>query len=78
MPGDDVTVQRTCGACGLEIETFAVKKDNMMLSSKEQIWCPKCNAYTPEVRDIAGRRASIERDIESYPKSRPAQPRHRP
>ena len=78
MPRDEVTIQQICGACGLEIGTFAVKKDNMMLSTNEQIWCPTCEAYTPEVRDIDGRRAAIERDIESYPKSRPAQLHRRP
>ena len=78
MPGEEVTIVQMCGRCHGEIGTFTVKKDNMMLSSKEQIWCSKCGAYTREVRDIAGRLASIERDIESYPKSRPAELDPRP
>ena len=78
MPGEEVTIVQMCGRCHGEIGTFTVKRDNMMLSSKEQIWCSECGAYTPEVRDIAGRLASIQRDIESYPKSRPAELDHRP
>lgn len=71
MAGDEVTIVQMCGECKSEIGTFDVKRDNMMLTSKETIWCPKCEAYKPEVRDIAGRRAAIQREIESYPESRP-------
>ena len=78
MPGQEVTIVQMCGQCHSETGTFTVKKDNMMLSSKEQIWCSKCGAYTPEVRDIEGRQASIQREIESYPKSRPAELNPRP
>ena len=78
MPSDEVTIVQMCGLCQCEIGTFTVKKDNMMLSSDEQIWCSKCGAYGPEVRDIAGRQASIKREIESYPKSRPAELNPRP
>ena len=78
MPSEEVTIVQMCGRCHDELGTFTVKRDNMMLSSKEQIWCSKCGAYTSEVRDIAGRRASIIRDIESYPKSRPAELEPRP
>ena len=78
MPNDEVTIVQMCGRCQCEIGTFSVKKDNMMLSPNEQIWCSKCGAYFPEVRDIAGRQASIEREIESYPKSRPAELNPRP
>ena len=63
MPSEEVTIVQMCGRCHDEIGTFTVKRDNMMLSSKEQIWCSKCGAYTSEVRDIAGRRASKNRDI---------------
>ncbi len=78
MPGEEVTIVQMCGRCHDEIGTFTVKRDNMMLSSKEKIWCSKCGAYTSEVRDIAGRRASIKREIESYPKSTPAELGPRP
>jgi len=78
MPGEEVTIVQMCGRCHGEIGTFTVKKDNMMLSSNEQIWCTTCEAYTSEVRDIAGRLASINREIESYPRSRPAELNPRP
>ena len=75
MPGDEVTVVQLCGKCGSETGTFAIKKDNLMLTSREQIWCPKCEEDTLEVRDIAGRAASIRAEVESYPKAVPAQRR---
>lgn len=72
MPIDQVTIVRICGACRSEIETMTVKKDNMRLFSDEEIWCAKCNAYKPEVRDIAGRQESVEQEIASYPQNKPA------
>lgn len=78
MPGDEVTVVQLCGKCGNEIGTFTVKKDNLMLTCNAQIWCPRCEEDTPEVRDIAGRAASIRTEVESYPKAVPAQRRQEP
>ena len=79
MPkGDQVTVAQLCGKCRVQLSTFEIKKDNMMLSTNDQIWCSKCEAYTAEVRDIAGRLSSIQREIESYPRSRPAELNPRP
>ncbi len=75
MPGDEVTVVQLCGKCDSEIDTFTVKKDNLMLTPDEQIWCPKCEENTPEVRDIAGRVASIHNEVASCPKAVPAQRR---
>jgi hypothetical protein len=72
MPADEVTVLQLCGKCGCEIGTFAIKKDNLMLTTSEQIWCPKCEEDTPEVRDIAGRAESIRKEVESYPTAMPA------
>lgn len=69
MPIDEVTISHRCSNCGHEIEVVAVKKDNMMLSSKEPLWCPKCQGEHPEVRDIAGRLESIETEQSSYPHS---------
>ena len=74
MPSNEVNVVRSCGECGTEIETVSVKKDNMMLSTKELVWCPKCQADRPEVRDVAGRLESIEKEQKSYPKAVPAEP----
>lgn len=75
MPGDLVTVVQLCGRCDAEVGTFTVKKDNLMLTSKERVWCPVCQLHTPEVRDIAGRRAAIQKEVQSYPKAKPAEPR---
>lgn len=74
MAINEVDIVRSCGECGTEIETVTTKKDNMMLFSKEQVWCPKCQAERPEVRDVAGRLISIVKERQSYPKSVPAQP----
>ncbi len=69
MPIDEVNISRRCSNCGTELEVLAVKKDNMMLSSKELAWCPKCQAEHPEVRDIAGRLEAIKAEQASYPHS---------
>ena len=69
--GDEVTLLRLCGRCGSDLETFSVRKENMMLCSQELVWCPHCNANTPELRDIAGRRESIQQEVTSYPKNVP-------
>ncbi|HAA95118.1 MAG TPA: hypothetical protein DCE26_05435 [Dehalococcoidia bacterium] len=74
MPITDVDVLVSCAECGAEIETVNTKKDNMMLFSKETVWCPQCQADRPQVRDIAGRLAAIEQEQQSYPKALPAEP----
>ena len=68
MARDTVTVIQLCGVCREQLGSFEVKQENMMLSSKESIWCPKCEASRPEVRDIAGRLDSIRKEVEGYPK----------
>ncbi len=74
MPINEVNIVRSCGECGAEIETVTAKKDNMMLSSKEKVWCPECQAERPVVLDVAGRLDSIEKERQSYPKAVPAVP----
>ena len=74
MPAKEVNVVRSCGECGTVIETVSVKKDNMMLSSKAQVWCLKCQVERPEVLDVAGRLESIAKEQQSYPKAVPARP----
>ena len=69
MAGDTITVVQICGVCKSELGTFSVKKDNLMLSSRARNWCPECQASTPEVRDIAGRIASIQKEVESLPEA---------
>jgi len=74
MPKNEVNIVSSCGECGTEIETVSIKKDNMMLFTKETAWCPKCEADRPQVRDVAGRLDSIEEERKSYPKAVPAKP----
>ncbi len=74
MPITDVDIVSSCGECGTEIETVTVKKDNMMLFTTELAWCSKCQTDRPQVRDVAGRLESIEKEQQSYPKSVPAEP----
>ena len=69
MPIDQVNVVRMCGEHRHVIETITVKMDNMRLLTDEEVWCPECNAYTPEARDIAGRQESIRQEQQSYPES---------
>ena len=77
MPSDEVTVVQLCGKCGSQVGSFTIKKDNLMLTSKERIWCPECKEETPEVRDIEGRLEYIDREVASYPKPAPAEDRPR-
>ena len=74
MPINEVIVVSSCGECGTEIETLTVKKDNMMLFTSELAWCSKCQADRPQVRDVAGRLESIEKEQQSYPLPLPAEP----
>jgi hypothetical protein len=78
MPIDEVTIIRMCADCHAEIETMTVKKDNMRLFSDEQVWCPRCDAYRAEVRDMAGRQSAIQQEINSYPSNKPADAGARP
>jgi hypothetical protein len=69
MPIDEVTIVRRCSHCATEIEVLKIKKDNMMLSSKELVWCPECQAERPETRDVAGRLEAIRHEQMGYPQS---------
>jgi len=68
MAGDMVTLVKTCGVCKTELESFEVKKENMMLFTKATIWCPHCQAERPEVRDVAGRHDAIQKEAGALPK----------
>ena len=72
MPIDEVNISRRCSNCGTELEVLAVKKDNMMMFSKEKVWCPECQSDQPELRDVSGRHGSINEEVKSYPKAVPA------
>ena len=75
MPSiDSVTIVRRCSICATEIETIAVKKDNMMLSSKALVWCPGCGVERPEQRDIVDRLETIAKEQASYPQTDMAVP----
>ncbi|MCI0844412.1 MAG: hypothetical protein J4N87_03585 [Chloroflexi bacterium] len=74
MPKNEVEIVSSCAECGTEIETVTVKKDNMMLTTKELAWCSKCQADRPQVIDVAGRLDSIKKEQQSYPKAVPAEP----
>ena len=73
MPITDVEIVSSCAECGTEIENMAVKKDTMMLFTKDLVHCPRCNAERSQVRDVAGRLESIEKEQLSYPKPVPAE-----
>ena len=74
MPINEVDIVSSCAECGAEIETVTVKKDNMMLFTSQHSWCSRCQADRPQVRDVAGRLNSIEKEQQSYPKPEPAEP----
>ena len=76
MAREMVEVAQKCKMCGTEIGTFSVKKENLILASRNRVWCPKCEANVLEVRDIVGRLDSIQREAESYPV--PSTPSGRP
>ena len=78
MPAEELTVVQKCGVCATELGTFTVKKDNMMLISKETIWCSVCNADQPEVRDLAGRSSAIQEEQGSYASNLPVSEGRRP
>ena len=64
---EEIDVIQKCGRCGEQVGTFSVKKENLMLSSRARVWCPRCQDNTPEVRDVAGRLESIKREVDSLP-----------
>ena len=70
-PRETVTVTQICPVCDEEVGTISEKKENLMLSTRDDVWCDSCQATVPAVRDISGRKASIEAEIESYPRSLP-------
>ena len=69
MARDMVTLVQRCGVCSSELGTLEFKKENMMLSSKETVWCPTCQADRPQIREAEGRAAAIEEERKSYPAS---------
>ena len=74
MPITDVEIVSSCAECGTEIGRASVKKDNMMLFTKEQGWCSNCQADRPQVRDVTGRLKSIDEAQHRDPKDVAAEP----
>ena len=72
MAEDLITVIQLCVVCNSELGTFSAKKENLMLSVEDDLWCATCQATLPAFRNIAGREASIEREVGSYPRSLPS------
>lgn len=68
MAGDTVDIVQICESCGTEIGALSVKKENMMLSSKEELPCPQCKIARTVVREVAGRQDSIQHEAETFPK----------
>ncbi len=66
MAGEIEVVQR-CGVCNEQVGAFSVKQENMMLSSRARVWCPRCENNVPERRELAGRAESVKREVESLP-----------
>ena len=64
---EEINVVQKCGVCDEEVGTFSVKQENLMLSSRARIWCPRCQSNTPERRELAGRLESIKREVDSLP-----------
>ncbi len=71
MPGDKIDIVQLCKECGAEVGNISEKKENMMLSTVDHLWCEPCQAVMPATRDVAGRLGSIEREVESYPRLLP-------
>ncbi len=69
MPADMIAVIQLCGVCNSEVGTFFEKKENLMLSAVDDVWCATCQATVSAIRDIEGRKSSAEKEGESYPLS---------
>jgi thiol-disulfide isomerase/thioredoxin len=47
---DEVEITQTCGVCHAELGSLSVKKENMMLTTSDRIWCSHCQAEVPAVQ----------------------------
>ena len=68
MADDAVTVVQLCSVCGTQVGMFSVKKENMMLTTSDRIWCSHCQAEQPEIRGVAGRRTAILTEEATLPR----------
>tara|TARA_B100001750_G_scaffold232681_1_gene232066 strand:- start:526 stop:744 length:219 start_codon:yes stop_codon:yes gene_type:complete len=67
MAGNMITLIQLCETCRTEIGKLEFKKENMMIFSKETVWCPTCKAERPQIREAEGRAEGIEIEQRSYP-----------
>jgi hypothetical protein len=67
MPINEVTIVSRCARCSYVLATTTVKKDNMRLMSSDLVWCEKCQADCPQVRDILDRESTVSGEQSSYP-----------
>lgn len=67
MAGEEFTVVQRCVDCWTETGSFEVKKENMILATKELSWCPTCKGDKPQIREIQGRDEAINQEKASYP-----------
>ncbi len=66
---DEVEITQTCGVCHAELGSLSVKKENMMLTTSDAIWCSQCQAEQPEIREVTGRRAAILAEEMTLPRA---------
>lgn len=69
MASENINVIQKCGLCDSHLGSFEVKKDNLMLLTKNLIWCPNCCSDVQETRDISGRVEAIDNEQETYPRA---------
>ena len=65
---DEVEITQTCGVCHAELGSLSVKKENMMLTTSDTIWCHHCQAEQPEIREVAGRYAAMVEEEKTLPR----------
>ena len=69
MPGELIEMNQNCSQCGNIVGTVSEKKENMMLSTQDEIWCNNCGQDVLTKRDVVGRVDSINVEVDSYPTS---------
>tara|TARA_B100001750_G_scaffold248599_1_gene282148 strand:- start:11280 stop:11507 length:228 start_codon:yes stop_codon:yes gene_type:complete len=69
MPGELIEINQSCSQCGNIVGTVSEKKENMMLSTQDELWCNNCGQDVLTKRDVVGRVDSINAEVDSYPTS---------
>ena len=71
MAGDAIEVIQYCKICESRLSSFSEKKENLMLSKIDELWCENCQSNVPASRDVDGRLTAIAEEMSSYPRSLP-------